>query len=104
VTSSYRPGSTLSSSDASHRSRLVASHLAAAVVELWREDGVRRQACPSPSAFDPGAEVIGFFRYDDDSRLAEEWVQTDYRSFLTKLSVTTTESARPRDDHVASAD
>jgi predicted ester cyclase len=38
-------------------------------------------------------EVIGFFRYDDESRLAEEWVQTDYRSFLTKLGVTTTESA-----------
>ena len=27
-------------------------------------------------------------------RLAEEWVQTDYRSFLTKLGVTTTESAQ----------
>jgi predicted ester cyclase len=38
-------------------------------------------------------EVIGFFRYDNDGRLAEEWVQTDYRSFLTKLGVTTTESA-----------
>jgi predicted ester cyclase len=38
-------------------------------------------------------EVIGTFRYDDDGRLAEEWVQTDYRSFLTKLGVTTTESA-----------
>ena len=30
-------------------------------------------------------EVIGTFRYDDEGRLAEEWVQTDYRSFLTKL-------------------
>jgi predicted ester cyclase len=38
-------------------------------------------------------EVIGTFRYHDDGRLAEEWVQTDYRSFLTKLGVTTTESA-----------
>ncbi len=38
-------------------------------------------------------EVIGTFRYDDDGRLAEEWVQTDYRSFLTKLGVTATESA-----------
>jgi hypothetical protein len=28
--------------------------------------------------------------------LAEEWVQTDYRSFLTKLGVTTTESAEQR--------
>jgi predicted ester cyclase len=39
-------------------------------------------------------EVIGTFRYDDEGRLAEEWVQTDYRSFLTKLGVTTTESAQ----------
>jgi len=38
-------------------------------------------------------EVIGTFRYDDDGRLAEEWVQTDYRSLLTKLGVTTAESA-----------
>jgi predicted ester cyclase len=38
-------------------------------------------------------EVIGTFQYDDEGRLAEEWVQTDYRSFLTKLGVTTTESA-----------
>jgi predicted ester cyclase len=37
-------------------------------------------------------EVIGTFRYDDEGRLAEEWVQTDYRSFLTKLGVTVTES------------
>jgi predicted ester cyclase len=37
-------------------------------------------------------EVIGTFRYDDGGRLAEEWVQTDYRSFVTKLGVTTTES------------
>ena len=39
-------------------------------------------------------EVMGIFRYDDEGRLAEEWVQTDYRSFLTKLGVATTESAR----------
>ncbi|HTC59482.1 MAG TPA: ester cyclase [Solirubrobacteraceae bacterium] len=39
-------------------------------------------------------ELIGTFRYDD-GRLAEEWVQTDYRSFLTKLGVTTRESAKP---------
>ena len=37
-------------------------------------------------------ELIGTFRYHGDGRLAEEWVQTDYRSFLTKLGVTTTES------------
>ena len=39
-------------------------------------------------------EVIGTFRYHDDGRLAEEWVQTDYRSLLTKLGVATTESTR----------
>jgi hypothetical protein len=39
-------------------------------------------------------EVIGIFRYDDEGQLAEEWVETDYRSFLTKLGVMTTESAR----------
>ena len=38
-------------------------------------------------------ELIGIFRYDHEGRLAEEWVQTDYRSLLTKLGVTTTESA-----------
>ena len=38
-------------------------------------------------------ELIGIFRYDHEGRLAEEWVQTDYRSFLTKLGVTPTESA-----------
>lgn len=35
-------------------------------------------------------EVINTFRYDSDGRLAEEWVQTDNRGFLTKLGVTTT--------------
>lgn len=38
--------------------------------------------------------MINTFRYDDERRLAEEWVQTDYRSFLTKLGVTATESPR----------
>ena len=30
-------------------------------------------------------EAINTFRYDADERLAEEWVQTDYRSMLVKL-------------------
>ena len=34
-------------------------------------------------------EVIHTFRYHDDGRLAEEWVQTDSRSLLAKLGVTT---------------
>ena len=37
-------------------------------------------------------EVIHTFRYDDDGRLAEEWVQTGSLSLLTKLGVTTAES------------
>jgi|GEM_PF-547840 len=37
-------------------------------------------------------ELMGMFRYDDDGRLAEEWVQTDYRSLLTNLGVTVSES------------
>ena len=37
--------------------------------------------------------MIGTFRYDDEGRLAEEWMQTDYRSFLTKLGVTIAETA-----------
>ncbi len=40
--------------------------------------------------------MINTFRYADEERLAEEWVQTDYRSFLTKLGVTATESAERR--------
>ncbi len=39
-------------------------------------------------------EVIGTFRFEYEGRLAEEWVQTDYRSFLAKLGVTATECAR----------
>ena len=33
-------------------------------------------------------EVIHTFRYHDDGRLAEEWVQTDSRTLLAKLGVT----------------
>jgi predicted ester cyclase len=33
-------------------------------------------------------EVIGIFRFDDEGRAAEEWVQTDYRGLLAKLGVT----------------
>jgi predicted ester cyclase len=38
-------------------------------------------------------EVINTFRYDGDGRLAEEWTQTDHRTFLAKLGVTATERA-----------
>jgi predicted ester cyclase len=32
-------------------------------------------------------EVINTFRYNSDGRLAEEWVQSDYRGLLKKLGV-----------------
>jgi predicted ester cyclase len=35
-------------------------------------------------------EVMGIFRYNADGRLAEEWVQTDYRGFLQKLGAPST--------------
>jgi predicted ester cyclase len=37
-------------------------------------------------------EVMGMFKYDDDGRLVEEWVQTDYRSLLTNLGVAVNET------------
>ena len=37
-------------------------------------------------------ELIGTFRYNNAGRLAEEWVQTDYRSSVTKLGIAVTES------------
>jgi hypothetical protein len=30
-------------------------------------------------------ELTNIFRYDDDGRLAEEWIQTDTRSVLRRL-------------------
>jgi hypothetical protein len=51
-----------------------------------------------PTAEHLGWEVIGTFRYDDDRRLAEEWVQTDYRGFLAKLGITMAESAEQAHD------
>jgi predicted ester cyclase len=40
-------------------------------------------------------EIIHTFRYDD-GQIAEEWMQTDNRSFLTKLGVPSTASAQGR--------
>ena len=37
-------------------------------------------------------EVMGIFRYHADGRLAEEWVQTDYRGFLQKLGASSATS------------
>ena len=38
-------------------------------------------------------EVMNIFRYNADGRLAEEWVQTDYRGFLQQLGAPSAASA-----------
>jgi hypothetical protein len=30
-------------------------------------------------------DLLNLFRFDDEGRLVEEWVRTDYRSFLRQL-------------------
>jgi predicted ester cyclase len=41
---------------------------------------------PLPPTGDPVVfDLINIFRYDDDGRLAEEWIQTDNRSVLRQL-------------------
>ncbi|MGH3502874.1 MAG: ester cyclase [Nocardioidaceae bacterium] len=51
-----------------------------------RPDGFESPAGPIPPngrrvVFD----LINIFQFDDEGRLAEEWVQTDYRSFLRQI-------------------
>jgi hypothetical protein len=41
---------------------------------------------PLPAEREPGLfELMNIFRYDDQGRLAEEWVQTDNRTRLRQL-------------------
>jgi hypothetical protein len=37
-------------------------------------------------------ELTNMFRYDDDGRLAEEWIQTDNRSVLRQLGARAADS------------
>ena len=59
--------------------------------QTWIEGTFVREFTMSPAgALNPnGARVIwdliNIFRFDDEGRLVEEWVRTDYRSFLRQL-------------------
>ena len=59
--------------------------------QTWIEGKFVREFTHSPAGPLPpnGARVVwdlsNIFRFDDEGRLVEEWVRTDYRSFLRQL-------------------
>ncbi len=59
--------------------------------QTWIEGRFVREFTQSPvGPLPPNAERVvwdlsNIFRFDDDGRLIEEWVRTDYRSFLSQL-------------------
>src|ERR1700709_2601424 len=59
--------------------------------QTWIEGRFVREFTMSPAGVLPpnGARVVwdlsNIFRFDDDGRLGEEWVRTDYRTFLRQL-------------------
>jgi predicted ester cyclase len=59
--------------------------------QTWIEGRFVREFAQSPAgALAPNGQrvvwdLINIFKFDDQGRLVEEWVQTDYRSFLRQL-------------------
>jgi predicted ester cyclase len=59
--------------------------------QTWIEGRFVRQFAQSPAgALAPNGQrvvwdLISIFRFDDEGRLVEEWVRTDFRSFLRQL-------------------
>jgi predicted ester cyclase len=59
--------------------------------QTWIEGRFVREFANSPaSALAPNGQrvvwdLMGILRFDDQGRLVEEWVRTDYRSFLRQL-------------------
>jgi predicted ester cyclase len=59
--------------------------------QTWIEGTFAREFALSPAgALPPNGQrvvwdLINIFRFDDQGRLVEEWVRTDYRSFLRQL-------------------
>jgi predicted ester cyclase len=59
--------------------------------QTWIEGRFVREFTQSPAgALPPNGQrvvwdLLNIFRFDDQGRLAEEWVRTDYRSFLIQL-------------------
>lgn len=79
------------------REQIVADHTyLAARITLSGDDTALFSSSPigpvEPSGQHREWEMVGNFRSHGDGRQAEEWMQTDYRDFLTKLGVAVTES------------
>lgn len=59
--------------------------------QTWIEGTFLREFAPSPAGPLPRNvhrvvwDLLNIFRFDDQGRLVEEWVRTDYRSFLRQL-------------------
>jgi predicted ester cyclase len=59
--------------------------------QTWIEGTFVREFTQSPAGSLPSNgqrvvwDLLNIFRFDDQGRLAEEWVRTDYRSFLRQL-------------------
>ena len=59
--------------------------------QTWIEGTFAREFTQSPAGpLPPNGkrvvfDLINIFRFDDEGRLVEEWVRTDYRSFLRQL-------------------
>jgi predicted ester cyclase len=59
--------------------------------QTWIEGTFAREFTQSPvGALPPNGQrvvwdLVNIFRFDDEGRLVEEWVRTDYRSFLRQL-------------------
>ncbi len=62
--------------------------------QTWIEGTFVREFAMSPAGPLPPngqrivMDLINIFRFDDGGRLVEEWVRTDYRSFLRQLGAT----------------
>ena len=69
------------------------------LVALLSQRRIHRPSSPAGSPAPTGAGVvmdpINIFRFDDDGRLIEEFVPTDYRSLLRQLGAEGRRRARP---------
>ena len=77
--------------DRSIRRGIVVAEANYIACQTWIEGTFVREFIQSPAGSLPpnGQRVVwdllNIFRFDDQGRLAEEWVRTDYRSFLRQL-------------------
>ena len=78
--------------DRSIRRGIVVAEGSYVACQTWIEGTFVREFTHSPAggAVSPNGrrvvwDLLNLFRFDDQGRLAEEWVRTDYRSFLRQL-------------------